>query len=78
MRPLVTALVLLGLVVAGCRSKAKAPRPAAPSQVAKPPPATATPTPVVLAPPIPDKRPRGTWLALVYTGNGQGEVEPCG
>jgi hypothetical protein len=22
--------------------------------------------------------PRGTWLALVYGGNGQGEIEPCG
>ena len=22
--------------------------------------------------------PRGTWLAIVYTSNGQGEIEPCG
>ena len=22
--------------------------------------------------------PRGTWLSIVYGGNGQGEIEPCG
>jgi hypothetical protein len=22
--------------------------------------------------------PRGKWLSLVYTSNGQGEIEPCG
>ncbi len=29
-------------------------------------------------PPATPRPPRGTWLALVYTGNGNGEVEPCG
>jgi hypothetical protein len=28
--------------------------------------------------PPPPAGPRGTWLALVYGGNGQGEIEPCG
>jgi hypothetical protein len=30
--------------------------------------------------PMPERPrpPRGTFLALVYAGNGQGEVEPCG
>ena len=25
-----------------------------------------------------ERGPRGKWLSIVYMGNGQGEIEPCG
>jgi hypothetical protein len=55
-----------------------------------PPPSASTTTPLRKSPeaflpprkhmPMPQRPrpPRGTFLALVYGGNGQGEVEPCG
>jgi len=55
-----------------------------------PPPTASTTTPMRKMPeaflparkrpPMPQRPrpPRGTFLALVYGGNGQGEVEPCG
>jgi hypothetical protein len=51
--------------------------PVAPSPThgtAMPGTAPAPTQPVVIGPPPP----RGTWLSIVYGGNGQGEIEPCG
>jgi hypothetical protein len=39
---------------------------------------TLPPMPTLQAVPEGPRPPRGTYLALVYGGNGQGEIEPCG
>ncbi|HEX2572462.1 MAG TPA: hypothetical protein VH877_23145 [Polyangia bacterium] len=54
--------------------------PARTAPTATPPPATDPNQPPPWAADLgPGERgPRGKWLSIVYMGNGQGEIEPCG
>jgi hypothetical protein len=83
--------MLWGVLVAGCSkrpsSPEKQPVPAG-AEVQATPASTATPaaassdeakSPAWAADLAPsDRGPRGKWLSIVYVGNGQGEIEPCG
>ena len=67
---------LCGLLMAAARMP---PPVASSSLAARTPPTQAFLSPRKHTPPPAMPRPpRGTFLALVYAGNGQGEVEPCG
>jgi hypothetical protein len=56
-----------------------APERATPSAAAAPPAEDPSKPPAWAADLGPGERvPRGKWLSIVYMGNGQGEIEPCG
>lgn len=82
--------VLGGAVLGGCSKRPAAtegtpapavsvPVQATPSGAVPPPAEDPSKPPAWAADFGPGERgPRGKWLSIVYMGNGQGEIEPCG
>ncbi len=73
----VGAAILVALLAAAYRMPPAPPGAGTPPKVLTQPAMLSRPKPRP-ATPLGPRPPRGTWLALVYGGNGQGEIEPCG